>query len=286
MHDSVTKPYQEICEYIEAHCDDRMTLNDLSQLANLSPSHFQKRFKAAMGISPKQYLEACRMKKLKESLRQDQDVTTAALNAGFSSSSRLYEKIDTQLGMTPNQYRQGGKGLSISYAITDLSVGPMMIGATDRGLCFLQFGNSTGELLDSLHAEFPKADCSAIPDESTEQFLLWAAMLEAYLKGETKTLNLPLDIHGTAFQRKVWNYLQTIPYGEVKTYTEVAKNIGQPSAVRAVASACASNRLAIVIPCHRVIRGDGSLAGYRWGLSLKQSLIDTEALNRKLELPD
>ena len=158
-----------------------------------------------------------------------------------------------------------------------------MIGATDRGICFLQFGNSALELLEILRAEFPNADCSAMPEESMGQFSLWIQMLESYLNGETQILNLPLDIQGTAFQRKVWNYLQSIPYGEIRTYTEVAKGIGQPKAIRAVAGACAANRLAMVIPCHRVIRGDGTLAGYRWGLPLKQSLIDTEALNRERE---
>ena len=283
MNHSEAMHFQEICKYIEAHRDEPITLAHLSQLANLSPSHFQKRFKAILGVSPKQYLEACRMNRLKELLRQNHDVTFATFGAGFSSSSRLYEKIDSQLGMTPNQYRHGGKGLSISYADAELSVGQLMIGATDRGICFLQFGNSALELLEILRAEFPNADCSAMPEESMGQFLLWIQMLESYLNGETQILNLPLDIQGTAFQRKVWNYLQSIPYGEIRTYTEVAKGIGQPKAIRAVAGACAANRLAMVIPCHRVIRGDGTLAGYRWGLPLKQSLIDTEALNRERE---
>lgn len=286
MSHSETMRFEEICEYIEAHRDERITLEHLSQLANLSPSHFQKRFKAMVGVSPKQYLEACRMNQLKELLRQNHDVTFAAFGAGFSSSSRLYEKIDRQLGMTPNQYRHGGKGLSISYAAAKLSVGYLMIGATDRGICFLQFGNSELELLEILRAEFPNADCSAMPDESMGQFMLWIQMLESYLLGETIILNLPLDIQGTAFQRKVWNYLQAIPYGETRTYTEVANGIGQPKSARAVASACAANQTAIVIPCHRVIRGDGTLAGYRWGLPLKQSLIDTETQSRNRQLPE
>lgn len=270
------KRFQEICRYIETHRDEPLSLEVLSIMADLSPGHFQRRFKALIGVSPKQYLDACRLGQFKQGLRTEENITTAIYDAGFGSGSRVYEKLDTHLGMTPKQYRSGGKGLSISYASAPSALGTMMMAATDRGLCFLQFGQSAPALLEILRKEYPQATLAPMDESSRAQFDTWMQALEDHLAGNRPHLDLPLDIQGTAFRLKVWNYLQTIPYGEVQSYTEVAEAIGQPTAARAVASACAANNLGIVIPCHRVIRGNGELSGYRWGLAVKRTLIDQE----------
>jgi len=267
---------QDLCRYIEAHSDEALTLEQMAKQVHLSPAHLQRRFKAAIGISPKEYAESCRLKKLKKGLRQQACITDAIYDAGFTSSSRIYERVDSRLGMTPKQYRANGKGVVISYAVSKTPLGHMMMGATDRGLCFLQFGNGKKELVAQLTVEYSQAIILPMGKRHKEQFATWMQALSDYLSGHAATLNLPLDIRGTAFQLKVWKYLQTIPAGSVASYTEVAHAIGNPKAVRAVASACAKNRIAIVIPCHRVIRGNGELAGYRWGLERKRSLLDLE----------
>jgi AraC family transcriptional regulator of adaptative response/methylated-DNA-[protein]-cysteine methyltransferase len=196
--------------------------------------------------------------------------------AGYGSSSRVYEKADTHLGMTPSQYRRGGHGVAITYVVADSPVGLMMIGATDRGLCSIQFGDSGEELLAALRKEFPAAAIEPMGTPHAPEFEKWIDALRNHLEGARPRLDLPLDIRATAFQMRVWNYLQSIPYGEVQSYGEVAAAIGKPSAIRAVARACATNRVAIAIPCHRVIRGTGELGGYRWGLARKRALIDRE----------
>jgi AraC family transcriptional regulator of adaptative response/methylated-DNA-[protein]-cysteine methyltransferase len=272
--------FQHICRYIEMHREEALPLATLSKMADLSPGYFQRRFKAIIGVSPKQYLDACRLGQLKQELRDGSNVTSAIYEAGFGSGSRVYEKLDTHLGMTPKQYRSGGKGLAISYACASSSLDRLMMAATDRGLCFIQFGPTEPALREALQREYPDAHLSAMPDDLKTQFEHWMQALELHLQGEKPHLDLPLDIQGTAFQLKVWHYLQKIPYGAVQSYAEVAAGIGQPTAARAVASACAANKLAIVIPCHRVIRGSGELGGYRWGLPMKRTLIDQEGINR------
>ena len=267
---------QELCRYIESHAHEPMTLRTLSRIAHLSPFHLQRSFKSVVGVTPKQYAEACRMKSLKQKLRGGRTVTEAVYGAGFGSGSRVYERVDTRLGMTPRQYRKGGAGVEISYASSPTPLGTMMIAATDRGLCSLQFGESEAELRARLAKEFPAAKLSPMLPERKGQFAEWIRALTQYLKGSDTALDLPLDVRGTAFQMKVWSYLQRIPYGEVQSYSEVAAGIGRPQAVRAVGSACARNEVALVIPCHRVIRGDGGLGGYRWGLHRKRALIERE----------
>jgi AraC family transcriptional regulator of adaptative response/methylated-DNA-[protein]-cysteine methyltransferase len=267
---------QDICRYIEAHADETLPLNDLARRAGLSAFHFQRSFKAAVGVTPRQYAEASRLKKLKTSLRNSGDVTEAVYDAGYGSASRVYERADTRLGMTPKQYREGGRTVPITYVSVESPVGPMMIGATDRGLCFLQFGDDSEELVKALKREYPSASIEEMRKPYSQEFQTWMDALNAHLAGKQPRLELPLDIQATAFQMRVWNYLQSIPYGEVQSYREVAEGIGQPSAARAVARACATNRVAIVIPCHRVIRGTGELGGYRWGLPRKRALIDRE----------
>lgn len=268
----------EVRKYIRKNLDDRalLTLDALGRHFSLGPFHLQRTFKAAVGMTPRKYVEELRMQTFKENLRSGTTVTDAVYDAGFGSSSRVYERVDTKLGMTPKHYRAGGKGVAISYAPVGTPLGLIMIGATDRGLCFLEFGSSESELLDSLRQEYPAAHISPLSKPYSEQYLSWVEALSSYLEGERVLGKLPVSLHGTAFQVKVWNYLQTIPNGSVQSYSEVAEAIGHPKATRAVASACAANRIALVVPCHRVIRGDGGLGGYRWGLDRKRALLDTE----------
>ncbi len=277
---SMEQKIQALCRYIEAHADARLTLAAMSQQVNVSPHHLQRSFKSVMGLSPRQYAETCRMRFLKNELRTKTTATHALYEAGFSSSSRLYEQADQRLGMTPRQYRRGGAGVEISYATAQTPLGLLMIGATDRGVCFVQFGEPGDGLFKQLQQEYPQATLQAAAPAS-EIFTDWINALTDYLSGTARSLNLALDIHGTAFQIKVWHYLQSIPYGTVQSYTEVAHGIGQPTAVRAAASACAANSLALLIPCHRVIRGDGGLGGYRWGVQRKQALLDLERTHQQ-----
>jgi AraC family transcriptional regulator, regulatory protein of adaptative response / methylated-DNA-[protein]-cysteine methyltransferase len=267
---------REVCSYIRSHADDSLPLKNLAERAGLSPFHFQRSFKKTVGLTPRQFAEACRLGTLKEQLRSRASVTDAIYQAGFGSGSRVYERVDTRLGMTPVQYRQGGKSVSISYVAVDSPLGRMMIGATDRGLCFVQFASDDDKLRKMLQAEYPAARLQPMEEPYPDEFAHWMTALTEHLNGQQTRLDLPLDVQATAFQMKVWRYLQSIPYGSVQSYSEVAEGLGQPKAVRAVARACATNRVALVIPCHRVIRGSGELAGYRWGIELKRVLLDTE----------
>ena len=216
------------------------------------------------------------MRKLKTALHGEESVSFSVYDAGFGSMSRVYGRLDTHLGMTPKQYRAKGAGLQISYACADTPLGEVMMGATDRGICFIQFGEDANPLLLQLAKEYPAAELLPMVETHEEQFRLWMLALSEYLDGHRSSLDLPIDVRGTAFQMKVWKYLQTIPVGQVESYKEVAEGIGSPKAVRAVANACANNTIAIAIPCHRVIRGNGELAGYRWGVERKRTLLDLE----------
>jgi AraC family transcriptional regulator of adaptative response/methylated-DNA-[protein]-cysteine methyltransferase len=276
QQDPAAERIRELCRAIEAEPDTVLDLAELAARTGLSRFHVQRSFKAVTGVTPKQYVEACRLRRLKSSLRQSKQVTEAVYEAGFGSSSRVYERADTRLGMTPNQYRRGGRGVTITYVTVDSPLGPMMIGATDRGICFVQFGESEEQLLAVLRREYYAAEVVPMAAKRPREFEVWIDALMSHLAGNQPRLELPLDIRATAFQMRVWTYLQSIPYGQVQSYREVAEGIGQPSAVRAVAQACASNTVALAIPCHRVIRGTGELGGYRWGLARKRTLIELE----------
>ena len=267
----------DLCRYIEAHSDQTLTLEQLAAHAGLSRFHLQRVFKAAVGLTPKQYGEACRLRSLKTALKESKDVTAAVYEAGFGSGSRVYERSDGRLGMTPNRYRQGGRGLGITYATAATPLGLLLIAATDRGVCFVEFGTSAQALLDALRKEYSDAAIEPMRVPPAREFRQWMEGLTRYLEGKQPGADLPLDVRATAFQMRVWNYLQSIPAGEVRSYQEVAAAIGQPTAARAVARACASNRVAVVIPCHRVIRGSGELGGYRWGLQRKRALLRMES---------
>lgn len=279
--DHRARQMQALCRYIETHLQASLTLDVLSAQANLSPFHLQREFKAAIGVTPRQFIEACRLRALRGELQAGESVTQAIHEAGFGSGSRLYERVSTRLGMTPKQYRARGAGAQISYASAPCALGLVMMGATDRGLCFVQFGDSEAELLAMLHAEFPAAELAPMPASTRGEFDRWMQALSAHLDGTPDAPTLPLDLRGTALQMKVWAYLQQIPSGELRSYAEVAAAVGEPRAVRAVASACGRNRVGVFVPCHRVIRGDGGIGGYKWGLPRKRALIDAERRGRE-----
>ena len=278
----INQVVHELAREIDANPQQAFGLAQLAQRSGYSPYHLQRQFKAIVGSTPKEYQTAARLRTLKQELRSDAPVADAIYHAGFGSGSRVYEKADGQLGMTPGEYRSGGKGVTISHASGRTPLGLLMIGATDRGICFLQFGDTDAQLAEELARQFPRAAIHAMADVQMPQFERWMEALNRHLRGLEPRLDLPLDMRGTAFQLIVWRYLQTLPYGEVRSYSEVAAAIGRPSAVRAVARACASNRVALLIPCHRVLRGTGELGGYRWGLQRKRVLLDMErAANSK-----
>jgi len=264
---------KEICRYIEQHLDEPITLDRLGKAFRQSPFHLQRRFKATLGITPREYADSCRMRLLKRNLQAGDNVTRAMYDAGYGSSSRLYAKTTSQLGMTPDKYRRGAIAASIRYACADSPLGRMLIAATDRGVCSIQFARSDGELLEGLKREFPFA--MRKPDEGGLK--AWVSALLSKMTGKELNAALPLDIRATAFQRRVWAYLQSIPFGATRSYGEVAKAIGQPAASRAVARACATNPVAVAIPCHRVVREDGNISGYRWGVERKKTLLEMEA---------
>lgn len=261
-----------ICRYIEQHLDEPITLERLGKAFQQSPFHLQRRFKAELGITPRAYADSCRMRLLKRNLQAGDNVTRAMYDAGYGSSSRLYEKTASQLGMTPDKYRRGAIAASIRYACADSPLGRMLIAATDKGVCSIQFGRSDGELIEGLKREFPFAVRK--PDEGGLQ--AWVEAVLSKMTGKELNTALPLDIRATAFQRRVWTYLQSIPFGTTESYGQVAKAIGRPSASRAVARACATNPVAVAIPCHRVVREDGGISGYRWGVERKKALLEME----------
>ena len=263
-----------ICRFIEQHLDEPLTLDRLGKEFRQSPFHLQRRFKAVLGITPREYADSCRLRMLKRNLQAGDSVTRAMYDAGYGSSSRLYEKTAAQLGMTPDKYRRGAIAAAIRYTCADSPLGRMLVAATERGICAIQFARSDGELMEGLKREFPFAARKV--DEGGLRS--WVSALLRHMRGKNQDASLPLDIRATAFQRLVWAYLQSIPFGATKSYSQVAKGIGRPSATRAVARACATNPVAVAIPCHRVVREDGSMGGYRWGIERKQALLEMEQL--------
>lgn len=265
-----------IARHIETHADDRLTLTELASKAGLSPARLQKSFKAAFGVSPKQYQDGVRLARFKGALRDGNGVTDAIFAAGFGSTSRVYGAAARNLGMTPAAYRAGGGGERIHYACRDSALGPLLLAATERGVCFAQFGESEEQLVDVLRAEYPHARIEPSPPGGGAALDLWIAALDAHLAQHAPRPDLPLDLRGTAFQLRVWRFLLGIAEGDVVSYAEVATGIGRPAAVRAAASACAANRVGVLVPCHRVLKGDGGLGGYRWGIDRKRSLLELE----------
>jgi AraC family transcriptional regulator of adaptative response/methylated-DNA-[protein]-cysteine methyltransferase len=271
-----------ICRYIERHVidqhtEDRLTLSLLAKEFRRSPFHLQRTFKSVLGVSPKAYIDACRLRQVKQNLQAGHSVTTALYAAGYGSSSRLYERTATQLGMTPEKYRRGAVAAVVRYTIVRYTIagsplGRMLIAATDKGICAIQFGDSDEQLQQGLMREFPFATRRRDDAAMAE----WRVNLTRLMEGPEANPSLPLDIRATAFQRRVWECLQKIPRGETRSYSAVAKKIGMPKATRAVARACATNPVAVAIPCHRVVRENGNLGGYRWGIERKERLLALE----------
>ncbi len=266
---------QHACRYIETHLEGPLTLDALGKEVSVSPYHLQRVFKRIMGITPRQYAQAYRLGQLKQQLKEGETVTTALYNTGYSSSSRLYEQAPARLGMTPAAYRRGGKSMHIGYTIVDCPLGRLLIAATEKGICSICLGDSDADLETALFNEYPAAEIQRDGVELSQ----WVNMLLKHLNGQQPRLELPIDVQATAFQWRVWESLRAIPYGSTRSYGEIAQELGDPKAARAVARACATNPVAIVVPCHRVVREDGSLGGYRWGLERKRRLLAQESMN-------
>src|SRR5215471_9952674 len=260
------------CRFIDENLDTTLSLYRIARHVGTSPFYFQRLFKRALGISPRQYQQARRAGKFKTALQTEKRITDAIYEAGYSSSSRAYESIPAQLGMTPSEFKRNGQGAEIRYAIVSTELGKLLIATTPRGLCSVRFGAGDASLTGELRREFRAAEIRR--DDRALRPL--AEQVQRLLQGSPGASQIPLDIQGTAFQQMVWTALRRIPQGETRSYAEIARTIGRPKAVRAVASACASNPIAVVVPCHRVIQKDGSLAGYRWGVKRKAALLENE----------
>jgi len=263
---------ERACKVLDADPQQRMTLAQLSDAVHVSPFHLQRLFSRIVGISPRQYQAAQRAGVLRDALQRGRDVTRATHDAGFGSPSRMYEAVPAELGMTPSAYKRKGAGLTVRYATATTPLGTVLVAATDKGVCKIAFGDDANTLIDQLAADFAQA--GRVEDAARmEPFI---AQIRAYLQGTRERFDLPLDIGATAFQRRVWDALRRIPYGQTRSYTDIAESLGTPGAVRAVANACASNPVALAIPCHRVVARSGAVSGYRWGVERKKALLARE----------
>lgn len=245
----------------------------LAEQTRLSSHQLRRAFRKLLGVTPRQYALAQKMRQLKQQLKNGANVTTALYDAGFGSSSRLYERTPQELGMTPATYRRGGEGMNIHFTVVSSAFGRVLIGATEKGVAAVYLGKSGKKLVAELRKEYPRAEIQ----RDAGRLARHAARMLRHLSGRSRELNWSLDVDATAFQRRVWQELQRIPYGETRTYQQVAQAIGKPTATRAVARACATNPVSIIVPCHRVVRRDGNPAGYRWGLECKQALLKRES---------
>jgi AraC family transcriptional regulator, regulatory protein of adaptative response / methylated-DNA-[protein]-cysteine methyltransferase len=265
---------ERVRTYIDSHADEPLPLVRLAREAGVSPAHLQRTFTRVVGLSPKQYQEQRRVGALKTALREGRTVSSATYEAGFGTGRRVYEAADDALGMTPGTYRRRGVGVTIHYSPVPTTLGLLLVAVTERGICSVSLGDDEDVLVTALRAEYPAAELVRTSD-ATDRLV---DAVVAHVEGRTQGDELPLDLRATAFQWQVWRALQRIPEGATRSYQEIARELGQPSAARAVARACASNRIAVLIPCHRVIRGDGELGGYRWGLARKAALLAREAV--------
>lgn len=270
---------EKVCGYIDTHPDEPVTLEALSRALGISPFHLQRTFKAIAGITPRAYADSRRLNALKAGLREGHSVTRSLYDAGYGSSSRLYERASAQLGMTPARYRKQGSGVTIHYAIAATPIGQMLLATTARGVCSIQFGDSPASLERKLRDEYPQAEIIRADRELAEQVRALRALIEGESSRAELSATLPFDLRATAFQRRVWQALEAIPRGMTKSYSKIAAELGHPKAARAVARACATNPVAVAIPCHRVVREDGTMGGYRWGVKRKKKLLALEAPN-------
>jgi AraC family transcriptional regulator of adaptative response/methylated-DNA-[protein]-cysteine methyltransferase len=272
----VARLCREIDRAMNDRPEERLTLAALAERSGLGAGQVERIFRKHLGVTPRQYVDSRRLREVKSRLRGGASVTEALYDAGYGSSSRLYERAPAQLGMTPLAYRRGGKNMEIRYTVTPCPLGLVLVAATERGISALYLGDSKQKLEGELRREFPLATIA----EDRKGLGRWVGAVVEHLRGQQPKLDLPLDLQATAFERRVWEELRRIPYGATRTYTEIARAIGKPRAVRAVARACAMNPASIVIPCHRVVRSNGQLAGYRWGLDRKRALLEQEKVTK------
>ncbi len=276
LEKSLPAPVGRARAYLDRHFDEPVTLQALGREAGMSPHHLQRTFKQAYGLTPREYQDALRRQRLKTGLRAGGSVTTAIHDAGYGSASRVYERSDDRLGMPPGAYRKGGLGMAIRFAIVPSTLGRLLVAATGRGVCAVSLGEDDARLEAALRAEFPAASI----ERGLEGLEDAIEAVSRYLAGKGTLDAVPADLRGTAFQERVWEALRAIPAGETRSYAEVAAAIGRPAAARAVARACATNRVALVVPCHRVVGSGGAVSGYRWGVARKQALLDGERRRR------
>lgn len=262
----------QVHAYIDTHADEKVTLADLSRVTGRSPFHLQRVFKQVTGISPRQYVADRKLARLKASLKEGRQITEALYQAGYASSSQMYTNAPAQLGMTPGAYQRGGQGVQIQYALVQSALGRLLVAYTERGVCMVALGDQDAPLEKSLRDEYPQAALQ----RDAQGAHVWVKQVQDYLAGVLKQVDVPVDAPGTAFQWRVWQALRQIPFGSTRTYNEVAALLGAPGAARAVGHACATNPVALIIPCHRVVRTDGSLGGYRWGVVRKERLLAQE----------
>jgi AraC family transcriptional regulator of adaptative response/methylated-DNA-[protein]-cysteine methyltransferase len=267
--------FQRAILLLEQHMDTVTTVQSWADTTNVSLIHLRRIVKEVSGLSPREFLMNRKVEAFKQGVQSGENVTTALYSAGFGSSSRLYEKASHRLGMTPGKYKNGGNGERIVFTIIETPYGDLLVAATRNGVCSVKFGSVGTDLTEMLREEFPRAEIAV----DTGELSSWVSMIQNYFDGYSGSLDIPLDLQASAFRHRVWEELRRIPFGETRSYSQVAEAIGQPTAVRAVASACAANPVALVTPCHRVIHSDGSISGYRWGFERKQALLEAERKN-------
>jgi AraC family transcriptional regulator of adaptative response/methylated-DNA-[protein]-cysteine methyltransferase len=263
---------QRAASHLAESSEEGVRLGALARMLETTQATLRRAFLQVTGVNPRELAEALRIKRFKAMLRAGKSITDALYETGYGSSSRVYERSNAQLGMTPGAYRKGGQGMKIGYSIAKSPLGKVLVAATDRGVSAVYLGDAENTMIAELREEYPRAEIAP----ATDSFQRWVREIVQRIEGKQPRLELPLDLQATAFQRRVWQELQRIPRGRTRTYSQVARSLGQPKAVRAVARACATNPVSIVVPCHRVIREDGTLAGYRWGLSRKEQLLAQE----------
>lgn len=264
-------------KYLAQSREGSLRLSELAKELNSSSGTLRRAVRQITGLAPRELAEALRVKRFKALLRAGENITDALYETGYGSSSRVYERSNAQLGMTPATYQKGGKGMKIEYTIVKSALGKVLVAATERGVSAVYLGDAQDKLVAELHQEYPRAEISPATGSAQK----WVSEIVQRIEGKPVQVDLPLDLQATAFQRRVWQELQRIPRGKTRTYLQVARALGQPKAVRAVARACATNPVSIVVPCHRVVRQDGNLAGYRWGLARKERLLAAEGVTAK-----
>jgi AraC family transcriptional regulator of adaptative response/methylated-DNA-[protein]-cysteine methyltransferase len=263
---------QRAAQVLESDLDEQINVGVLARKTGVTSSALRRAFRQQTGLTPRELAAALRLKKFKKLLREGNSITDALYATGYGSASRIYERSDAHLGMTPATYQKGGKGMRIRYTTAKSSLGEVLVAATERGVSAVYLGDTGPKLVSELREEYPRAEIAA----EKGAFSNWVEEIVARVEGNAPRRELPLDLQATAFQRRVWQELQRIPRGATRTYSQIARAVGKPRAIRAVARACATNPVSIVVPCHRVVRADGTLAGYRWGLSRKEKLLERE----------